>query len=159
MSANLMSTALTMAGACASGNLRRAARAVTRHYDAYFEDCRISAVQVPILAAIVALPEATVTSIATAVDLERSSVSRELRTLERDELITIERGRDRRTRVVRLTHRGTAEFGKVARRWEKAHRAFQRSLATDSATALEHVRTLGRAGRRATLRRRVTSRS
>ena len=80
-------SALEMRRFCASVNFRRAARVVTRHYDAALRTAGITATQLPLLAAIGTGTNASITMLADALDLERSTVSRELDALYRRGLI------------------------------------------------------------------------
>ena len=68
--------ALHMGAFCASHNLRRAARLVTRHYDRALRPVGITAAQMPILAAISTGTGVSITALSNALDIEASSLSR-----------------------------------------------------------------------------------
>jgi len=63
--------ALHMAKYCASSNLRRVARAVSRHYDRDLASAGVTSTQLPVLAAISAGYNGAIVALAEALDLER----------------------------------------------------------------------------------------
>ena len=74
---------LAMARLCLSASLRRTERLVTRHYDSYLADAGVTAVQLPMLATIAAVPEPTFRLLTEQLDVDRSALSRNLALLER----------------------------------------------------------------------------
>ena len=109
---------------CGSMNLLRAARVVTRHYDRELRDAAgITATQLPLLAAINAGASASIRSLADDLDLERSTVSRELAGLKRLGLITTSSGTDKRATVLALTPRGHKTLSAAFDAWQRAHAA------------------------------------
>ena len=88
--------ALHMAKYCASSNLRRVARAVGRHYDRDLRTAGVTSTQLPVLAAINAGFNGSISALAASLDLERSTVSRELAILVRRGLVTMETAGDKR---------------------------------------------------------------
>ncbi len=76
---------LAMGMTCAFHNLRRASRAVTQVYDAYFDGIQLKATQFTVLAALLYEKDGrpSVTDLATALVLEQWSLSRNLAVLER----------------------------------------------------------------------------
>jgi DNA-binding MarR family transcriptional regulator len=81
--------------------------------------------------------------------MDRTTLTRNLRPLERDGLVTIEAGADRRVRLVRLTRGGERKHAEAAPLWAKAHarvtegigsktwRALQKDLSRTIAVSLE----------------------
>jgi DNA-binding MarR family transcriptional regulator len=112
--------AMQMARTCASSNLRRLERQVTSHYDEYLRPTGITAVQLPILAAIGAGLANSISALAVTLDRERSTLSRDLRVLEKKKLVESFDGDDRRTRVLRLTARGLRTLDKAHAAWQRA---------------------------------------
>ena len=142
-------TALQMRRLCASVNLRRAARVVTRHYDAALRGAGISATQLPLLAAIAAGTNTSIRALAETLDLERSTISRELETLKRAGLVATASGTDRRATALQLTARGERALAAGFRAWQRAHDALAGAYGPRRLESLlEQTRELGRSVKR-----------
>ena len=122
---------LAMGMTCAFHNLRRASRAVTQVYDAYFEEIGLKATQFTVLAALLYESEGwppTVTDLAETLVLEQSSLSRNLAVLERLGYITLVPGDDRRERIVTLTRPGRLALSRGYPVWKQAQTAVTEAL-------------------------------
>jgi DNA-binding MarR family transcriptional regulator len=138
-------SAVEMRRFCASANFRRAARVLTRHYDAALRTAGVTATQLPLLAAIGSGTNASIAVLAETVDLERSTVSRELDTLQRLGLIATESGADRRVTALKLTARGERVLKAAHRAWQGAHDAIIKAYGRQPyETLLASTRELGR---------------
>lgn len=139
-------SALEMRHFCASVNFRRTARVVTRHYDAALEKSGVTATQLPLLAAIRSGTNTSITALAYTLDLERSTISRELDVLERLGLIaTTGSTDDRRATKLELTPRGERTLAAAHRAWQRAHEAIVKAVGRKSYEALlAETRELGR---------------
>jgi len=62
----------------------------------------------------------TINELSTAIDIDRTTLTRNLVSLERDGFVTIASGDDARKRVVSLTGRGTMAAQKAYELWKKA---------------------------------------
>jgi DNA-binding MarR family transcriptional regulator len=133
---------------CASANLRRAARTVTAHYDEALQEAGITATQLPLLAAINAQPNMSITALADALDLERSTVSRELAHLKQRRLVVSAASDDRRAHALELTARGHTTLTAGYRAWKSAHRELLAEYGETFDVGLDRVRTLRRAAAR-----------
>src|SRR5687767_856685 len=80
---------LNMSRLCASANLRKTERLITRHYDSYLERAGVTAVQLPMLAMIHSAPGPTFRLLTEQLELDRSTLSRNLALLKRLGLIEI----------------------------------------------------------------------
>ena len=105
---------------CVCGDVRMAARAVTRVYDRFFEPCGVGANQVSLLWAVMALEPAAVNTIAQAVAADATTLTRNLKVLERDGYVEAAATRDRRERRYRLTRAGQGLMVKAVPLWERA---------------------------------------
>jgi DNA-binding MarR family transcriptional regulator len=114
---------LLMGRYCASVNLRRAARLVTRHYDEALAAAGVTATQLPLLAALNAGVGRSITTLADALDLERSTVSREIALLARRGLVASKTGGDKRTTALELTADGHQTLAAAFAAWRRAHEA------------------------------------
>lgn len=124
------SECLEMGVTCACYNLRRASRAVTQVFDAYFEEIGLKATQYTVLAAVSyeAAGKPTVTHLANALVLEQSSLSRNLAVLERQGFLRLLRGEDKRERIVALTRAGRAAISRGYPVWKQAQSAIAAAL-------------------------------
>jgi DNA-binding MarR family transcriptional regulator len=138
---------LEMGQNCAFHNLRRASRAVTQVFDAYFDEIGLKATQFTVLAVLAHAGEAapTVTSLADSLVLEQSSLSRNLAVLERLGHVKLAPGPDdRRERIVTLTRAGRAMLAKGYPVWKRAQAAIAEELDGDLEGQLKALRKMTR---------------
>ena len=92
---------------CYTTALRRAERAINRIYDNALRPVGVTTAQYSLLSLIERAPVGIALSeLAQAQVMDRTTLSRNLTTLERDGLVAIEHGDDRRVRSVSLTEQG-----------------------------------------------------
>lgn len=108
-----------VAATCTCGNLRRAMRAVTQAYDAALAPSGLRATQFNVLVAIAHVGRPPLSRLAEALVMDRTTLSRNLRPLERDGLVAIATGGDRRTREIRLTPKGRKALERALPLWER----------------------------------------
>lgn len=113
---------------CACFNLRKATRVVTQMYDERLRPSGIRVTQFTILVAVQANQPISVKHLADLIVMDRTTLARNLKPLERNGLIAIRPGEDRRVRQVALTGRGKAVLAKALPLWEKAQEEFLQSL-------------------------------
>jgi DNA-binding MarR family transcriptional regulator len=104
---------------CVSFNIRKAARAVTQLYDERMRPFGLRSTQLPILGKTLILEPVTVTHLAEATVTDRTTLTRNLRLLEKQGLIQVAEGNDRREREVRLTDRGREVLAQVYPIWKE----------------------------------------
>ena len=127
-----------MGATCACSNLRRASRAVTQVFDAYFEEIGLKATQFTVLAALAYANDEppTIGELADALVLEQSSLSRNLAVLERLGFVRlVARPEDRRERVVTLLRPGRAALTRAFPLWKKAQTSIAAALPPDELDA------------------------
>ncbi len=105
---------------CACFNLRKATRAITQLYDEALRPMGLRVTQFSLLIATMMLGSITVTRLAEIGVMDRTTLTRNLRPLEKKGLIKVVPGDDHRTRVVTLTTRGKDVLSKAIPLWEKA---------------------------------------
>jgi DNA-binding MarR family transcriptional regulator len=133
---------------CLSASLRRTERVVTRHYDSYLEEAGVTAVQFPMLANIAANEEPTFRSMAEQLDVDRSTLSRNLALLGEKGLVEIGPSSGPKPGRISLTTRGRTALRKASERWNMAHSELETALSSEGvAKALDVLRTLRRAAR------------
>ncbi len=106
---------------CVCFNIRKASRAVTQAYDAALQPSGLRATQLTLLAAISNSEPTTISQLGERLVMDRTTLTRNLRPLEKQSLIEIAPGEDRRTREVSLTARGRKALAKGIPLWEKVH--------------------------------------
>jgi DNA-binding MarR family transcriptional regulator len=104
---------------CVAFNIRKAARAVTQLYDERMRPFGLRSTQLPILGKTLSLEPVTVTRLAEATMTDRTTLTRNLSLLEKQGLIQLDRGHDRREREVRLTDRGREVLAHVYPIWKE----------------------------------------
>ncbi|OLP18633.1 MarR family transcriptional regulator [Leptolyngbya sp. 'hensonii'] len=105
---------------CTCFNLRKASRAVTQFFDQELEPSGLLVTQFTILVAIAISGSGTISDLAQVLAMDRTTLTRNLKPLERDDFIQIEPGPDQRTRIVNLTETGQVALAQAIPLWETA---------------------------------------
>ena len=109
-----------LASQCLCTNLRRAARGVSRHYDGALDGFGINVAQYSLLCNLQRLDQPSISSLADAMGLDRSTLGRNLRVLEGMGLVKLAEGEDQRNRLVCLTEEGERRLMAALPAWEAA---------------------------------------
>jgi DNA-binding MarR family transcriptional regulator len=120
-----------IAAECACLSLRKTARAVTQVFDEALASSGLRATQFTLLVAVVLTDPPTMTRIAEALIMDRSTLTRNLRHLERAGMVKTAGSRDRRIRLVALTPRGRARLRVALPMWERAQHSVVGSIGID----------------------------
>lgn len=127
----------TNPAACNCLALRQATRHVTQFYDQFLASTGIRATQYSILARLNRRGAMTINALAADLVMDRTTLGRNIRPLQRDGLIAIGPGKsDRRSKEVRLTPSGQSRFAVAQKSWTKAQAGFERSFGARRAKAL-----------------------
>jgi DNA-binding MarR family transcriptional regulator len=113
---------------CACFKVRKAARAITNLYDEAFRPIGLRATQCALLVATRILAPVTVVNLAQALVMDRTTLTRNLKVLEKRNLIEIKPGEDRRERQVNLTATGMEVLAKAIPLWEAAQERVRQGL-------------------------------
>ncbi|MGN8249144.1 MarR family winged helix-turn-helix transcriptional regulator [Pseudomonas sp. SMV7] len=105
---------------CICTHLRRAARGVSRHYDEALAGFGVNVAQFSLLRHLQRLDRPSITTLAEAMGLERSTLGRNLRVLEAEGLVALADGDDQRNRVVLLTDAAKQLLHAAHPAWERA---------------------------------------
>jgi DNA-binding MarR family transcriptional regulator len=125
---------LTMARSCLSANLRRTERLVTRHYDQHLAEAGVTAVQLPILATIASASEPTFRLLSENLELDRSTLSRNLNLLQRRGLLKLGVSSGPKPGLITLTPKGRDALARAHVHWLDAHRALEEAVAGSALT-------------------------
>ncbi len=105
---------------CTCGNLRTAARVITQFYDDLLRPSGLLITQFKLLGALAAQGPVAISPLAEQLGLDPTTLARNLKPLERDGLVAIAIGEDRRTRMVHLTEQGQKALDEALPLWEEA---------------------------------------
>jgi DNA-binding MarR family transcriptional regulator len=112
-----------IADGCLCAKTRRAARAVTRFYDRHFSGTNLEPAQFTILVGVRLTEPVPTAQLAGHLGLDRTTFTRNLGVLQRDGLVTVQRGDDARQRLIALTAEGRRRLKAAIPRWEEAQQA------------------------------------
>ena len=121
---------------CLCTKLRRASRGVTRIYDDALAPVGLNAAQFSLLRNLQRLGQPSITGLAEAMGLDRSTLGRNLKVVQGRALIVLGEGTDQRSRQVALSEDGRRVLEQGAPLWEQAQRELARRLGTDKRAAL-----------------------
>ena len=113
---------------CCCFNMRKVMRAVTQFFDRYLEQTNIRSTQFTLLVALSSLKAKTLTEIAENLVMDRTTLTRNLKPLEKLELITTLQSMDKRSKVYILTDKGKETVAKAVPLWEEAQKSVVNSL-------------------------------
>ena len=117
--------------------VRQAARYVTQLYDRHLAASGLRISQYGILARLKRRGPMTINELAAELVVDRTTLGRNIRPLERDGLITITPGRtDRRIKELRLTATGDQRFNETRQAWVEAQRSFETGFGPERAAEL-----------------------
>lgn len=113
---------------CACHKVRMASRALTRSYDDMLRATGLRATQLAVLAAIAIEGSASIAALAEVMGMDRTTLTRNIRPLEREGLITIGQEGFRRGRMLSVTREGRVRLREAIPAWQKAQARLARQL-------------------------------
>lgn len=117
--------------------IRQAARQVTQLYDRHLAAAGLRSTQYSILSKLGRLGPLSVNALAASMAMDRTTLGRAIRPLQRDKLLTVAADEsDARTRVIRLTAAGEERLKSASARWRAAQREFEAAYGSDNAAKL-----------------------
>ncbi|HXW06157.1 MAG TPA: MarR family winged helix-turn-helix transcriptional regulator [Vicinamibacterales bacterium] len=123
-----------IAGQCLALRARRLQRTVTRAYDAALRPHGLTVAQLGLLSALALAPDAQPKTLCTMLDLEKSTLSRNVRLLAAQGWI--DASRTGRTQRLRLTPLGGRTLGAALPAWQRAQQRMLRLLPADDIQTL-----------------------
>ncbi len=111
-------------GSCACLQFRRTSRAVSALYDDFLSSAGLTVTQYALLVSIARAQGISRTLLAAKLEMDRTTLTRNLRPLERDGFVTQKSGADLRERILGLTASGRKRLDRSFPFWEAAQRAF-----------------------------------
>ena len=117
-----------IASNCACFNVRKAARAVTQLYDNILKPTGLRGTQFTLLIALSRRGKVGISQLADALVMERTTLTRNLKPLEKQGLVVVAEGADRRTRAVMITPEGRNRLKDATPYWEQAQEVIAHGL-------------------------------
>ena len=123
---------LEPARSCVCFNLRKSARAITQMYEEALKPTGLRPTQFSLLVATRLMGTITISSLAKALVMDRTTLTRNLKPLEKQDLLRITLGKDdRREREVTLTGSGQAILAKALPLWKAVQQEVEEELGQD----------------------------
>ena len=121
---------------CVGGNIRRTDRVVTQFYDEVLAPSGLSTPQFGLLAILAEVAPITIHRLAEHIDIDRTTLTRNLKLLIKQHLICSEEGEDRRIRRVLLTQEGEQALKRAWPLWQEAQARIEHALGRERLDAL-----------------------
>lgn len=124
---------------CVCFNLKKASRLVNGYYDAFLAEAGLSSTQFQILGAIGRHENLTISQMADLLLMDRTTLTRNLKPLERMKLVGTVATGDRRKRLVELTPKGWESLMKGIPQWERAQSSIVSRMGDDHRKLLTYL--------------------
>lgn len=121
---------------CHCNGLRRSARQVTQFYDRHLTPTGLRISQYAMLVGLRRHGPISINGFAEAMAMDRTTMGRGLKPLERDGLVAIGPGPDRRSRALHLTEAGQRRIAEAEPLWRVAQAGFEARYGAADAAAL-----------------------
>ena len=121
---------------CTNLKLRQLSRIVTRHYDSFVADVGLKITQYSLLSHVVKLGPIRPGDLARRMQMDASTLTRNLQPLAALGLLTVGAGADARSRLVCATEAGIAKQALAQQAWKAAQLALNEQLGTERVVAL-----------------------
>ncbi len=113
---------------CTCYRLRQSARLVSRTYDAFLAPCGISIGQFGLLATLSAMKGESISSVAEVLQMERTTLTRNLIPLQKLGYVAVEQASDKRARSLSLTAAGKKTLATARPKWEEAQLSLEKQV-------------------------------
>jgi DNA-binding MarR family transcriptional regulator len=117
---------------CACHKVRMAARAVTRAYDDALRPVGLRATQLAVMVAVANEGTMSITALAKSISMDRTTLTRNLRPLEKAGLVAIGPEGWRRSRMLEITKQGRIRLREALPYWERAQETLRRKLGDEA---------------------------
>jgi DNA-binding MarR family transcriptional regulator len=121
---------------CACLNLRMASRFITSLYDEYLRPVRLRVTQFSVLTALEQAGSISITNLSAILLMDRTTLTRDLKPLERQGLVSVSEGDDRRKRNITLSSKGRELLTRALPLWDQAQTHIRTHMGDDRYTAL-----------------------
>jgi len=123
-----MSKPATIPLPCMCASFRRAARALTQHYEAALRPLGLRATQFTLLQAFSLAGEVSQGTLGDILAIDSTTLTRTIAIMERRRWIASRSGEDRRERLLSLSKAGRAEYNRALPHWEEIQQELRARL-------------------------------
>jgi DNA-binding MarR family transcriptional regulator len=123
---------------CACLKVRMAARAVSRGYDSALRPVGLRVTQLSILVAVAIDGAISITALASFLGMDRTTLTRNLRPLENERLVSVGPEGWRRSRTLEITKKGQRRLREALPLWESAQDALRQKLGEQAWVGVRH---------------------
>ena len=116
---------------CTAFNLRKATRAVSQFYEDMLRPVGIRGTQYSLLVVLKLKGKVLITELAEQTVMDRTTLTRNLKVMEKQGLVDVSPGEDRRTRVISITEQGSAILLKAYPLWLQAQTQIANSMQSE----------------------------
>lgn len=124
---------------CTNLKLRQLTRMVTRHYDHYVAETGLKNTQYALLSHVVKLGPIRPVDLAKRMQMDASTLTRNLQPLAAQGLLKVGAGDDSRSRLVDATEAGHTKRAEAQRAWKLAQKALNELLGIDRVATLHDL--------------------
>ena len=124
---------------CLCTSLREAALALTEMYDRAIAPSGLKITMFRLLRRLQNAGPSTMSEFAAIVNLDRSTLGRNLKVLERDGFVTLNSGKDERSKVIHLTKKAEDAIKIATPYWEKTQKQIQEILDEETERRLNQL--------------------
>ena len=124
---------------CTNLKLRKLSRIVTRHYDHFVAAVGLKITQYSLLSHVVKLGPIRPVDLAKHMQMDASTLTRNLQPLSALGLLAVGAGADARSRLVSATEAGVAKQAEAQRAWKAAQLALNEKLGLERVSALHEL--------------------
>lgn len=121
---------------CACANIRRTDRVITQLYDEHLAPSGLNGTQFALLVTLTDVAPITINSLAEIMMLDRTTLTRNLEVLIKQQMVERREGKDRRMRLVQPTEVGKQALEQAWPLWEKVQAKIEGALGRDRYDAL-----------------------
>jgi DNA-binding MarR family transcriptional regulator len=136
---NTPSPAAVTPKGCSSLKLRQLSRRVSQEFDAVVGNAGLKTTQYSLLSHVVRLGPVRPGQLAAVMEMDASTLTRNLQPLVSQGWVEVGPGEDRRSRQVAITEAGAAKHAQAQKEWKRAQQAFNARLGNDLVVRLHAV--------------------
>lgn len=129
--------AVCMRGQCMGNRIGRLHRVIARHFDQAIRPLGLSLPQLEVLGVLMVRGAVAPSKLAEALSIERSTISRNIRRMERNGWITTDSAPSGRTRTVSITPQGVETLASADTAWSDAQARVTELLGPDAIGTLD----------------------
>ncbi len=127
---------LEIPSSCLDYNLRKASRIAAHHYEEVMKPCGLRNTQFSLLVATCLMDNPLINDLAQVLGMDRTTVSRNVKPLQRDGFLSIVPGEDKRSRHIVVTVAGKQRLLQAIPLWQKANQSLQQKVGLENTQQL-----------------------